>query len=57
MKAILRKGMAACAAMLMGANVMAQGLEYATTMAEFICPESIRQPAVRSPRAKVEQAP
>ena len=35
MKAILRKGMAACAAMLMGANVMAQGLEYSTTMAEY----------------------
>lgn len=36
MKAILRKGMATCAAMLMGANVMAQGLEeYATIMAEY----------------------
>ena len=34
MKAILRKGAVACAAMLMGANVMAQGLENVATVAE-----------------------
>lgn len=34
MKSILRKGMAACAAVLMGANVMAQGLENVATIAE-----------------------
>ena len=34
MKAILRKGVAACAAVLMGANVMAQGFENVVTIAE-----------------------
>ena len=34
MKAILRKGVAACAAVLLSVNVMAQGLENVTTVAE-----------------------
>lgn len=43
MKAILRKGMVACAAMLMGANVMAQSLDFIKEFQQDYWPWGIKQ--------------
>lgn len=57
MKAILRKGMAVCATVLMGANVMAQSLNFTKEFEGYFWPNTINTPLTKDgiPRIVIDE--